>query len=161
VAELTRAVVLSDRAARELVRVRRAHSEHTRSHHREPTTLELADATGIDPTHVQRLLVADRHPHTLEEPVRTADGVHTPLREMLVDPHSEDEFAAVPVRVASNRLSHLLAGLDDRERRILRAHFGLDGPEQTLEQLGADLGLSGERVRQIKSAALAKLRGDV
>jgi len=56
-------------------------------------------------------------------------------------------------------LREALAALEPREERILRLYFGLDCPEAlTLEQIGAQLGLTRERIRQIKEKALAKLR---
>jgi RNA polymerase sigma factor (sigma-70 family) len=52
----------------------------------------------------------------------------------------------------------LLGSLNHRERMILRARYGLDGPEQSLRDLGEQIGMSGERVRQIEQRALGKLR---
>ena len=52
----------------------------------------------------------------------------------------------------------LLSSLNDRERMVLRARHGLDGPEESLRDIGERIGLSGERVRQIEQRALGKLR---
>ncbi|MBV9414258.1 MAG: sigma-70 family RNA polymerase sigma factor [Solirubrobacterales bacterium] len=52
----------------------------------------------------------------------------------------------------------LLGSMNDRERMILRARYGLDGPEQSLRDIGERIGLSAERVRQIEQRALGKLR---
>jgi RNA polymerase primary sigma factor len=54
----------------------------------------------------------------------------------------------------------MLARLSERERTVLRSHFGLDGRERTLRELGDRLGISGERVRQIEYEALDKLRAE-
>ena len=55
-------------------------------------------------------------------------------------------------------VADLTAGLAERERAVLRAHYGLGTPAQTLRQIGQGLGLTAERARQIESSALHKLR---
>jgi DNA-directed RNA polymerase sigma subunit (sigma70/sigma32) len=66
--------------------------------------------------------------------------------------------------VTARQVEHLVAAartartLDERERMIMRARFGLDGPERTLRELALVLGVSAERVRQIEGRALDKLR---
>jgi len=76
-----------------------------------------------------------------------------------------DERSARPDEVTFGRsLEHelraALGNLEPREERILRLYFGIDGQEPlTLEQIGAQMGLTRERIRQIKEKALAKLRG--
>jgi RNA polymerase primary sigma factor len=56
-------------------------------------------------------------------------------------------------------LEEVLAGLDEREQKIVRLYFGLDGKEAlTLEQIGGLIGVTRERVRQIKERALSRLR---
>lgn len=62
------------------------------------------------------------------------------------------------VRLEEEELREAVAGLDPREREVLVRHFGLDGPEEPLEAIGARLGLSRARVGQIKARALGKLR---
>src|SRR3954466_4759457 len=79
------------------------------------------------------------------------------LGDRLADPVAEDDYERVsaPDR---NRVRALLKALDARERTIVKARFGLDGPERTLRQLGVTLGVSAERVRQVERDALDKLR---
>ena len=69
-------------------------------------------------------------------------------------PQSMDE----PIQGGEGELRALLGSVNDRERMILRAHYGLDGPEQSLRDIGERIGLSAERVRQIEQRAPGKLK---
>jgi DNA-directed RNA polymerase sigma subunit (sigma70/sigma32) len=64
----------------------------------------------------------------------------------------------VSTRVAAGELTRMMAVLSDRERTVVRSHSGLDTPPQTLRELGVNLGVTAERVRQIECEALDKLR---
>lgn len=158
VSEMTRPVVLSDRALRQLARVKDAHREHMQENGREPTCGELADHTGLRREQVENLIAAERKPRALDEPVGGEDdGVGT-FGELLADPRAEEAYDRVPRQLEAARLPDLLDGLSDRERAIVRARYGLDGPERTLRELATGLGVSAERVRQIEQEALGKLR---
>ena len=158
VAELTRPIVLSDRALRQLARVNDAHREQLQASGREPSPAELAAQTGLTREQVESLIAAERTPRPLDDPVAGGEGRVGTLGDLLVDPLAEDEYERVVSRLEVEELRALLSGLSDRERAVLRARYGLDGPEQTLRQIGGDHGLSAERVRQIEQRALGKLR---
>jgi RNA polymerase sigma factor (sigma-70 family) len=158
VSEVSRPVVLSDRAARQLARVKHVQSDHEQVHGVEPTPSELAAETGLDRAQVGSLMAASRRPRGLDEPTAAEDGSGSSFGDLLADPRAEDAFERVPTRVAAARIAQLLAGLSERERTVLRSHYGLDGPERTLHELGVTLGVTAERVRQIESGALDKLR---
>jgi RNA polymerase sigma factor (sigma-70 family) len=160
VSELTGAVVLSDRAVRQLARIKQAHREHLQTHGAEPTPAQLCAATGLSRDQVDNLMAAQRRPRGLEEPVAD-DGDPRTFGDTLADPVGEDEYERLPLRVGAERLPALLDRLSERERSIVRGRFGLDGPEQTLRELAGDLGVSAERVRQIEERALDKLRDGV
>ena len=157
VSQLTRPVVLSDRAIRQLARVRDARREHLQSHGSEPTCAELAAETNLGRSQVEDLIVAERRPRGLDEPLRD-EGVGATLGDQLADPHAEDAYERLPQRLAVEALPGLLEGLGDRERRILCARFGLDGRQRTLREIGEELGLSAERVRQLEERAIDRLR---
>ena len=74
------------------------------------------------------------------------------------DPRAEEAFERVPTRIAAGGLAPMLERLSERERTVLCRHYGLGGRERTLRELGEELGLTAERVRQIECAALEKLR---
>jgi RNA polymerase primary sigma factor len=161
VSQLTRPVVLSDRAIRQLARVRDARREHLQVHGSEPTCQELAEETSLARSQVEDLIVAERCPRALDEPLRGDEGTGVTLGDLLADPYAEDAYERVPQRIAVEALPALLQTLGDRERSIVRARFGLDGPERTLREVAGELGVSAERVRQIEQRALEKLRGAI
>jgi RNA polymerase sigma factor (sigma-70 family) len=158
VSELTRPAVLSDRALRHLARLKQAHRDAMQSTGREPTREQLAQRSGLELGQVDDLLAVERAPKALEQPVSASDGDIGTFGELLVDPMAEGEYERVLAAVEIEELHGLLAGLSDRERQVLRARYGFDdGDERSLRDIGDQLGLSGERVRQIEQRALGKL----
>ncbi|HEY7253579.1 MAG TPA: sigma-70 family RNA polymerase sigma factor [Methylomirabilota bacterium] len=158
VAELGRPVVLSDRALRQLARVKDAYGECLRSRGHEPTLCELAVDTGFSKEQIETLLAVERPARGLEDPRNADGGSPDPLVETVADPRAEDEYDRVLPGIAAEKLRQLPGDLCEREKEILRARFGIDGREQTLREIGTRLGLSAERVRQIEERALDKLR---
>jgi len=157
VSELTRPLVLSDRALRHLARLKEAHRAALNETGREPGRDDLAERAGLTADQVNDLMAVDRAPRSLDEPVAGEGGAVGAFGDLLTDPLAEDEYERVLRTVATEQLLALLAGLSDRERGILRARYGLEGPEESLREIAARLGLSAERVRQLEQRALGKL----
>jgi RNA polymerase primary sigma factor len=158
IAELTRPLVLSDRALRQLSQLRRAHGDYLAEHGREPSGNELAASTGLTHEQVGEMLALERVPQSMDEPVQGAEGELGAFGELLADPLAADAYEQLLDHSEIEQIRALLGSLNDRERMILRARYGLDGPEQSLRDVGERIGLSGERVRQIEQRALGKLR---
>lgn len=158
IAELTRPMVLSDRALRQLSQLKRAHGEYLAEHGREPSGNELADRTGLSHAQVGEMLALERVPESMDEPVQGADGGLGAFGELLADPLAGDAYEDLLDRLEIEQIRALLGSLNDRERMILRARYGLGGPEESLRDIGERIGLSAERVRQIEQRALGKLR---
>ena len=155
---MTRPIVLSDRALRRLAQIKEARRAHTQANGSEPTSDELADATGLDRRQVDDLLTVESRPRGLEEEVGSEDGSPTTLGELVVDPGAEAEYVRAAVRMEFVALRDLTAGLEPRERAVVQAHYGLGRQSETLRQIGDRLDLSVERVRQIEVKALDKVR---
>jgi RNA polymerase sigma factor (sigma-70 family) len=158
VAEVTRPIVLSDRALRSLAVIKGARRDHMRDHGREPTNLELAAATGFTTSKLESLLAVEMTPRGIAEPLTADDGTAATFERAVTDPQAEQEYDEVLDRMQMQEMRDLTAALDERERTVLSGHYGLGRPPRTLREIGDELGLSAERVRQIEALALQKLR---
>jgi len=124
---------------------------------RRPTTEELASEMGVSPEKVEWLLKASaREPISFETRVGHEGGLLGDFIEDKATPDPGEKAAAVLLK---EQLSTALESLSPREHRVIEMRFGLDNEcGRTLEEVGAELGLTKERIRQIEAKALAKLR---
>ncbi len=124
---------------------------------REPTSEEISKGMEIPPEKVRDIIKISQEPVSLETPVGEEDDSH--LGDFI-----EDRSTLAPADAASHQLlkeqvSEVLDTLNGRERRVLQLRFGLeDGRSRTLEEVGREFGVTRERIRQIESKALRKLR---
>ena len=158
VAELTRPVALSDRAARGLAQLKAARREHLLAHGAEPTHVELSRATGFTLEQLASLQALERSPRGMEEPLSADAGSGATVADTIVDPSAERAYERVLDAIEIRAVRDLADELNERERTVIHAHYGLDQPAQTLNQIGGALGLTAERARQIEVGALSKLR---
>ncbi len=123
----------------------------------EPDLSEIARAVGEQECEVEALLQYDRRPLGLDEPVPGADSLTVGDRIEDDSVRPVDEW--IDGRSLESDVPILLEGLSDRERLVIQSRFGLGGlEERTLQEIGDELGLSRERVRQIERGALEQLR---
>jgi RNA polymerase primary sigma factor len=123
---------------------------------REPTLDELAKAAQMDVGHAQEALDAVEASVSLNRPVGD-DGAE--LGDLFADPDSADPTEEAGLGLRSAAVRRALAGLTERERRIVELRFGFEGEPMSLEAIGRELSLTRERVRQIERTALAQLEG--
>jgi RNA polymerase primary sigma factor len=123
---------------------------------REPTPEEVARRTHVPAATIRRVLEAARTPISLETPV----GEDAHLADFLADDSAASPAAGVFQQDLSAQVEEALSSLTPRERDVLRLRFGLLGAAEghTLEEIGAQLKLTRERIRQIELMALKKLR---
>jgi RNA polymerase sigma factor (sigma-70 family) len=137
-------------------RVRRAHQTFLTEHGRPPTAQEIAQRLAMPLTWVERSLTLLRQPVSLDHPLQGRDS---PLRDLLPDTQSCTSHELLVQQALHEHTQRALACLAPREAAIICRRFGLQGhPAETLEQIGRNLHLSHERVRQIAAVALDKLK---
>ena len=138
---------------RRLMRTRRVLAQKV---NRDPTIEELAKESGFPVERVLQLLDLVEDPVSLETPVGDGESLYGDLIE---DTKTESPDGATSDRLRSVELGVALDKLNPRMRRVLSARFGLDGQAaRTLEEVGSELGITRERVRQLESRALRELR---
>jgi len=124
---------------------------------REPTVEEIADGMDISQDEVAKTLSISQTHLSLDAPL--TPGEDNKLLDYLPDTQNPGPDDRTFERALSNSIETVLGSLKDREAKILRLYFGLDNNEpMTLEEIGGLLGITRERVRQIKEKALARLR---
>ena len=141
-----------------LNRIRRERQRLLQELGREPTEQELAEATGLDPIRMIELQAAPGAPVSLELPV--GEDEEQELGDVLADTESASPEDIATTQTLKDEVQRVLESvLTPRERLVLQLRFGLgNGQAHTLEQVGRELGITRERVRQIEAGALAKLR---
>ena len=141
-----------------LNRIRRERQRLLQELGREPTEQELAEATGLDPIRMVELQAAPGAPVSLELPV--GEDEEQELGDVLADTESASPEDIATSHTLTDEVQRVLESvLTPRERLVLQLRFGLgNGQAHPLEQVGRELGITRERVRQIEAGALAKLR---
>jgi RNA polymerase primary sigma factor len=153
----SKTIRLPDHVVDKLANIRRAEVKLHEMLDREPTDEELADFLRLDVRRVKIYRQASKAPVSLDAPLSDDDSDQ--VSEIVADPNAAAPFERLVKETDTALLKEVLAGLTDREKAILAMRFGLnDGVEKTLEEIGKVFGVTRERIRQIESEALKKLR---
>ncbi|HZS02784.1 MAG TPA: sigma-70 family RNA polymerase sigma factor [Chloroflexota bacterium] len=124
---------------------------------REPEPDEIAQEMGTSAEKVRQIIRAARQPISLETPV--GEEEESTLADFIADRAARAPAEAAAQELLKEHVEDALQQLSERERAVLKMRFGLiDGRDRTLGEIGEELGVSRERVRQIEAEALAKLR---
>jgi RNA polymerase primary sigma factor len=155
-ADQGRTIRLPVHVAEQVRRVQRSRRQLAQKLNRDPSLEEIAAHAGFPEARVQHLLELVEDAVSLETPVGDGESLYSDLIE---DVASERPDAATAERLRAAELHDALQHLKPRLRDVLERRFGLsEVPPQTLEEVGRDLGITRERVRQLEARALRELR---
>ncbi len=137
-------------------KVLRARRTLTQKLNRDPTNEEIGIEAGVPTAKVGDLLELVAHPVSLETPVGDGESMYS---DLIADEKADSPHEVTTETARDSELEAALGSLEPRMRHVLARRYGLDGQaSQTLEELGADLGITRERVRQLENKALRELR---
>ena len=155
-ADQGRTIRLPVHVADQVRRLLRSRRQLAQKLNREPTLAELARDTQQSEERVRELLELVENPVSLETPVGDGESMYGDLIE---DVHAVAPHDQTADKARTDELAGALEHLSPRMRRVLALRFGLDGETpRTLEEVGSQLGITRERVRQLETRALRELR---
>ena len=162
---MTRAIDNSARTIRlpihvseKLSKMRRITRELSHRFGRQPNRLELAHAMGMQPEELEELITQSAPCASLDAHAR-GDEDRSTLGELIAYPNSNESMDSMDRNLQKEHLGTWLSQLNERERKIIELRFGLAGQEPlTLAEIGRQINVSRERVRQLESKAILKLR---
>lgn len=153
-----RTIRLPIHISEKLAKLRRITRELSHRFGRQPNRLELAHAMGVEPDELEDLLSQSAPCASLDAHAR-GDEDRSTLGELIPDPASMEPMDGMDRSIQKEHLGTWITQLNEREQKILRLRFGLDGTEPlTLAEIGRQINVSRERVRQLEAKAILKLR---
>ncbi len=163
---MTRAIDNSARTIRlpihiseKLSKMRRITRELSHRLGRQPNRFELAEELGMEAKDLEDLISQSAPCASLDSHARGEEDRST-LGELIPDPNYDEPMEGMDRNMQKEHLGGWLAQLNEREQKIMRLRFGLDGEEPlTLAEIGRQINVSRERVRQLEAKAILKLRG--
>jgi RNA polymerase primary sigma factor len=138
-------------------KLRRARQRLEASQGRAPSTEELAEAAQLKLEHAEEALGAVEASVSLNQTIGEGDGE---FGDLFADSDADDPVELADTSFEHQRLREALATLDERERRVLELRFGIGTPheeQKSLEQIGRELGLTRERIRQLEASGMKRL----
>ncbi|MBM3706641.1 MAG: RNA polymerase sigma factor RpoD [Actinobacteria bacterium] len=124
---------------------------------REPSAEEIAEHMEFSAEKVREIMKISQEPVSLETPIGEEEDSH--LGDFIEDSEVEAPSDAASFTMLQEQLNEVLNTLNERERKVIQLRFGLqDGHPRTLEEVGREFGVTRERIRQIESKTLSKLR---
>ena len=157
IADQARTIRIPVHMVESINRVHRVQRQMVQQLEREPTVDELAEEVGMTPERVREIQRISLDPLSLDSPVGDEDDSY--LADFIKDDGAEEPDDAATRQMLQNEVRNVLDELNDREKEVVIMRFGLDDEQpRTLEEVGKQFGVTRERIRQIESKTLAKLR---
>jgi len=157
IADQSRTIRIPVHMVEVMSRVRREQRRLTQENGREPSMEELAQVCDLEPSRVEQLLKIAQDPLSLDTPIGSEED--TSLADFVEDSQAVRPADAATRKMLGVEMGEVLEQLSSREQEVVRLRFGLDdGRPRTLEEVGRTFGVTRERIRQIESKTLAKLR---
>ena len=157
IADQARTIRIPVHMVESINKVHRVQRQMIQELEREPTIEELADKVDMTPARVREIMRISQDPLSLDSPVGEEDDSN--LADFIEDQHAEAPAEMAARMMLNDAVEEALQELNDREKAVVRMRFGLDdGQARTLEEVGREFGVTRERIRQIESKTLAKLR---
>jgi len=155
-ADQGRTIRLPVHVAEQVRRVQRSRRQLAQKLNRDPSTTEIATDSGFTEERVQELFELIEDPVSLETPVGDGESM---VGDLIEDEKSESPDGATAAHARTVELAEAIERLNPRMKHVVLRRFGLDGrPPQTLEEVGQEMGITRERVRQLETRALKELR---
>jgi RNA polymerase primary sigma factor len=157
IADQARTIRIPVHMVESIHKVHRVQRQMVQDLEREPTVEELAEKVDMTPARVREIMRISQDPLSLDSPVGEEDDSN--LADFIEDQQAEAPEGRAAQMMLTNAVIEALDELNDREKAVVRLRFGLDdGQARTLEEVGKEFGVTRERIRQIESKTLAKLR---
>lgn len=138
-------------------KIKTATNEFTQKHQRYPSAEELSELISLEIDKIEKALQAETHITSMDAPLTDDNG--TTMAEMLSSDARYSSDRKVEYESMCTELMHVLCSvLNERERNIVIQSFGIGCPEKGLDDIGYEMGLTRERVRQIRERGLEKMR---
>jgi len=155
-AEQSRIVRLPLNQVGSVNKINREINRFEQENERRPSIEEIAEKIDLPEDKIDEAMNVNGHHVSMDAPF--VDGEDNSLLDILTNEDAPMADTSLVTESLKSEIQHALTILNERERNVIEASYGINGPELTLEEIGEKFGLTRERVRQIKEKAIRKLR---
>ena len=158
-AEKSRTIRVPAHIGEKIIKIKKATAQLSLELNKEPTYAEIAARLQMDEKEVKEIAEIGLNALSLDTPMGVDED--TCIGDYIEDDRFETPSQSVDKKDLKEQLLQVMESLDPREKTVLIKRYGLDGEPMTLDDIGEELGLSRERIRQIEEKALRKMRNPI